>query len=245
MKKDRVRSITWLWGVILVFTGCASSPEVIMRSLPPREIPAANASIQEVSLQEAGVSDREDRIFLSRLSIKNRTGKTLHFGPQDVHVADASGTLLYRISERWLPKYYKTAFWGHPDVADRKAIPSFPSAEVKLGNAVYTAPPSTSSERDKVAVEMAELVEETFVHPQEDAPGTFLDKGPEVILGTLVKEVTLAPGDGVSGFVYFYRPAAARSPYPLQVVIDLQGEIHTFQFQELSSVQSHKRHPRS
>jgi hypothetical protein len=81
-------------------------------------------------------------------------------------MADADGTLLLRISERWLPDFYDTRFRGAPATPDRKAIRSFPSAEVKLGGAVYAAPSLTPAERDKVAAEMAELVEDTFVRPQ-------------------------------------------------------------------------------
>lgn len=203
-----------------------------MRSLPPLEIPAANASLYGVSLQEAGVSERTDRIFFSRVSLKNGTGNTLLFSPEDVYVADKSGTLLYRISPKWLQEYYKTRYYGQPAVADQKALPPYPSAEVKLGDAVYSAPPSTRGQRDRVATVMAELVEETFVRPQEDAPGTFLEKAPEVVLGNLLKEVTLNPGERVSGYIYFYRPAAEGSPYPLRVVIKLQSEIRTFSFGE-------------
>ncbi|MFQ5962350.1 MAG: hypothetical protein ACE5MG_13235 [Candidatus Methylomirabilales bacterium] len=226
--------ITWVWGVLLVLAGCASSPEVVMRSLPlAADARSSSASIQEVSLQEAGVSDRTDRIFLARVSLKNLTGTRLHFGPQDVYLAGPGTTLLYRISEEWLPKYYTTRFWGQDEgEVDRKAIPPFPSAEVKLGDTAYAAPPSTRAQREKVAAEMATLVYETFVRPLDDAPGTFMDKSSDVILGSLVKEVTLGPGDRVSGYVYFYRPAAQRSPYPLRVVIKLESGVHTFLFRE-------------
>ncbi len=226
--------ITWFWGVILALAGCASPPEVVMRSLPlAADARPSSASIQEVSLQEAGVLDRTDRIFFTRVSLKNRTGTTLQFGPQDVYLAGAGATLLYRISEEWLPKYYSTRFWGQEKGGvDRKAIPPFPSVEVKLGDIVYAAPPSTGAQREEVAAEMATLVYETFVHPLKDAPGTFMDKSADVVLGTLVSEVTLGPGDGISGYVYFYRPAAQRSPYPLRVVIKLESGVHTFLFRE-------------
>lgn len=232
MKEDRVKRLTWLWGAMLVFAGCASSSEVVMRSLPPAGDVQPSSPFLEVSLREAGVSGRTDRIFLSRVSLKNRTAKTLEFGPEDVYLADAGGRLLYRISEKWLPKYYNTRRYGQPGVADQKAIPAFPAAQVKLGDAMYTAPPSTRAQRDKVATDVAELVEETFVRPQEDAPGTFMDKAPDVIFGILLKAVSLGPGDGVSGYVYFYRAAGQGSAYPLRVVIKLEGEIHTFLFRE-------------
>jgi hypothetical protein len=53
-----------------------------------------------------------------------------------------------------------------------------------------------------------------------------------VALGVLLKEITLGPGAGVSGYVYFYQPASARPAYPLRLVIELQDEIHAFQFRE-------------
>jgi hypothetical protein len=232
MKEDRVRRMMWLWGVTLVFAGCASSPDVVMRSLPRAGDVRPSSPFQEVSLQEAGVSGRSDRMFLSRVSLKNHAEKTVHFGPEDVYLADAGGRLLYRISEQWLPKYYNTRRYGQPGVADHKAIPAFPSPKVKLGDAMYAAPPSTRAQRDKVATDVAELVEDTFVRPQEDAPGTFMDKTPDVILGTLLKGVSLGPGEGVSGYVYFYRAAAQSSAYPLRVVINLESEVHTFLFRE-------------
>lgn len=233
MGRTHVGRITWLWGVILVLAGCASSDPVVMRSLPlAGEAPRTGTSIQEVSLQEAGVPNRDDRLFMARVGLKNRTGKALQFGPHDVFVADAGATLLYRISERWLSEYYTTRSYGKPAVADRKAIAPYSSTEMKLGDATYAAPPSSAAQRDSLATEIAELVEEIFVRPQEDGPRTFLERAPEVTLGTLVQERTLQPGDGVSGFVYFYRPATQSSPYPLQVVIKLESEIHTFAFRE-------------
>jgi hypothetical protein len=231
MKEDRVGRLIWLWGAIL-FAGCASSPEVVMRSLPPTGDARPSGPVHEVSLREAGVSGRGDRIFLTRVSVKNRAQETLHFGPENVYLADADGRLLYRISEEWLPKYYNTRRYGQPGVADHKAIPAFPAVQVKLGDATYAAPPSTRAQRDKVATDLAELVEETFVRPQKDAPGTFMDKDPDVVLGTLLKPVSLGPGDGVSGYVYFYRAAAQGSVYPLRVVIKVESEVHTFLFRE-------------
>jgi hypothetical protein len=232
MKEDRVGRLTWLWGAILVFAGCASSSEVVMRSLPLAGDVRPSSPFHEVSLREAGVSGRSDRIFLTRVSLKNPAEKTLHFGPEDVYLADAGGRLLYRISEQWLPKYYNTRRYGQPDVADHKAIPAFPAAKVKLGDAMYAAPPSTRAQRDKVATDVAELVEDTFVRPQEDAPGTFMDKTPDVVFGALLKAGSLGPGDGVSGYVYFYRAAAQEAVYPLRVVIKLESGVHTFLFRE-------------
>jgi len=104
--------------------------------------------------------------------------------------------------------------------------------KVTLGGVAYAAPPLTNTQRDEVAKEMAKLVEATFVAPQKAARGTVFDKGSEVALGVLLQEVTLGPGDGVSGYVYFYQPASTRPPYPLRLVIDLEGEVHAFQFRE-------------
>jgi len=166
------------------------------------------------------------------VSVKNRTGAPLAFGPQHVYLADAGGTLILRVSEQWLPGYYDASIRGRPVAPDREAVPDFPTAKVTLGGVAYAAPPLTNTQRDEVAKEMAKLVEATFVAPQKAARGTVFDKGSEVALGVLLKEVTLGPGDGVSGYVYFYQPASPRPPYPLRLVIDLEGEVHAFQFRE-------------
>jgi hypothetical protein len=122
---------------------------------------------------------------------------------------------------------------GRPVAPDREAIPAFPSAKVTLGGITYAAPPLTASERDAVAVEMAKLVEAAVVAPQKAALGPVtLDTGSEVALGVLLKEITLGPGDAVSGYVYFYQPASARPAYPLWLLIELHDEIHAFQFRE-------------
>ena len=225
--------IAWCTGAILVLVGCAASPQVLMRSLPlAGETRLAGTSIEQVSLQEAGVSEREDRFFLTRVSLKNRTGKTLHFGPQHVYLADAGGRLLPRISERWLPEYYDAGIRGIPPDPDRKAIARFPSAEVKLGDATYVAPPLTSGQKGQMAAEVAALVQAAFVRPQRDAPRTFIHKTSEVTLGVLVRDVTLRPDERIAGYVYFYQSAARRPPYPLRLVIELQGEVHAFLFRE-------------
>jgi hypothetical protein len=207
----------------------------MMQSLPSagEARPSSGSLTGEVSLREAGVSGRKDRIFLTQVSVKNRTGAPLTFGPQHVYLADAGGTLILRVSEQWLPGYYEASMRGRPVAADLDAIPVFPSAKVTLGGVAYAAPPLTSTQRDEVAKEMAKLVEAAFVAPQKAALRTLsLDKGSEVALGVLLKEITLGPGAGVSGYVYFYQPASARPAYPLQLVIELQDEIHAFQFRE-------------
>ncbi len=233
LEEYHVRKVIWLWGAILLFVGCASSPEVVMRGLPlAGDARRPDATIEAVSLQEAGLSGRGDRIFVTRMSLKNRTGKTLHFGPEDVYLADAGRTLLLRISERWLPKYYKERFWGAPSEAGREAISAPPSAKVNLGGSVYVSPVLTRTQRDQVAGEMAELVDEVFVNPQKEAPGTFMSKAPEVTLGVLVSDVTLGPGEGTSGYVYFYRQKADSPPYPLRLLIEVQGKVHSFLFRE-------------
>jgi len=235
MKEDCGAGVRWLCGVILVLAGCASSPDVMMQSLPNagEARPSSGSLTGEVSLREAGVSGRKDRIFLTQVSVKNRTGAPLTFGPQHVYLADAGGTLILRVSEQWLPGYYEASMRGRPVAADRDAIPVFPSEKVTLGGVAYAAPPLTSTQRDEVAKEMAKLVEAAFVAPQKAALGTVsLDKGSEVALGVLLKEITLGPGAGVSGYVYFYQPASARPAYPLRLVIELQDEIHAFQFRE-------------
>ncbi|MGH7423881.1 MAG: hypothetical protein ACREJ1_09435, partial [Candidatus Methylomirabilales bacterium] len=195
--------------------------------------PSSGSLAGEVSLREAGVSGRKDRIFLTQVSVKNRTGAPLTFGPQHVYLADAGGTLILRVSEQWLPGYYEASMRGMPVAPDREAIPDFPSATVTLGGVAYAAPPLTNTQRDEMAKEMAKLVEVTVVAPQKAALGTVsLDKGSEVALGVLLKEVMLGPGAAVSGYVYFYQPASARPAYPLRLVIELQDEIHAFQFRE-------------
>jgi len=234
MKEHRGTGVRWLSGAILVLAGCASSPQVMMQSLPNagETRPSGGSLTGEVSLREAGVSGREDRFFLTQVSVKNRTGAPLAFGPQHVYLADAGGTLIPRVSEQWLPGYYDASIRGRPVAPDRDAVPDFPTGKVTLGGVAYAAPPLTNTQRDEVAKEMAKLVEATFVAPQKAARGTVFDKGSEVALGVLLQEVTLGPGDGVSGYVYFYQPASTRPPYPLRLVIDLEGEVHAFQFRE-------------
>ena len=234
MKEHRGTGVRWLSGAILVLAGCASSPQVMMQSLPNagETRPSGGSLTGEVSLREAGVLGREDRFFLTQVSVKNRTGAPLAFGPQHVYLADAGGTLIPRVSEQWLPGYYDASIRGRPVAPDRDAVPDFPTGKVTLGGVAYAAPPLTNTQRDEVAKEMAKLVEATFVAPQKAARGTVFDKGSEVALGVLLQEVTLGPGDGVSGYVYFYQPASTRPPYPLRLVIDLEGEVHAFQFRE-------------
>ena len=234
MREHRGTGVRWLSGAILVLAGCASSPQVMMQSLPNagETRPSGGSLTGEVSLREAGVLGREDRFFLTQVSVKNRTGAPLAFGPQHVYLADAGGTLIPRVSEQWLPGYYDASIRGRPVAPDRDAVPDFPTAKVTLGGVAYAAPPLTNTQRDEVAKEMAKLVEATFVAPQKAARGTVFDKGSEVALGVLLQEVTLGPGDGVSGYVYFYQPASTQPPYPLRLVIDLEGEVHAFQFRE-------------
>lgn len=204
-----------------------------MRSLPlAGQVPSAGAPIEQVSLQEVGVQGRDDRIFLTRVVLRNRTGAPLAFGPQDVYLADAGGTLILRISERWLPKHYHARIRGIPAQPDREAIVPFPVSEVRLANARYRAQSLTDAQREELAAELATLIEEAFVQPQREAPGTFLEKGPEVTLGVLVKDGTLRPGQGISGYVYFYHPTTSGPPYPLRLVIKLQDEVQSFLFRE-------------
>ncbi len=233
MEEYHVGKMVWCWGAILVLAGCASSAEVVMRSLPlAGQAPSSGGSIGQVSLQEVGVAGRDDRIFLTRVVLRNRTRATVNFGPEHVYLADAGGTLILRISERWLPKHYHARSRGIPAEPDRDAIASFPLSEVRLADARYTAPPLTDAQRGELAAELATLVEEAFVRPQMEAPGTFLEKGPEVTLGVLVKDGRLRPGEGVSGYVYYYHPAPSEPAYPLRLVIELQDEVQTFLFRE-------------
>ncbi|MFQ5801355.1 MAG: hypothetical protein ACE5JQ_00485 [Candidatus Methylomirabilales bacterium] len=231
VKKDRVRKIFWLWGVILGLAGCASD-QVVIRSLSlVGDTRVAGTSIGQVSLQEARAVGRDGRIFLTLVSIRNRTGRSLRFGPQDVYLADANGKLLFRISGVWLFQYYDARIRGLPATSSPQAISPYPFPEVRLADTEYTSLPLSPAQKGKVAEEIARLVETVFVLPQQAAPGTFLDKGPQVTLGVLLEEVTLQPGAGVSGYVYFYRPAGMRPRPPFQLVIDLRGEVHAFLFQ--------------
>src|SRR3972149_4293318 len=93
MKEHRGTGVRWLSGAILVLAGCASSPQVMMQSLPNagETRPSGGSLTGEVSLREAGVLGREDRFFLTQVSVKNRTGAPLAFGPQHVYLADAGG----------------------------------------------------------------------------------------------------------------------------------------------------------
>lgn len=223
--------VLWFCAVVLGVAGCAS-PQIMINNLPLAGGPrGADASIAEVSLQEIGVSGRDERILFTRVSIKNRTGKTLRFGPQHVYLVDESGTLFLRISERWLLRYYEAGIRGLPAAPTPEAI-VFPSAETKLGDALYRSTPLTAAQKGEVAEEMARLVKAAFVRPQRDAPGTFLDKGSEVTLGVPLKEMTLQPGRGMSGYVYFYHPKARKPQYPLRLITDLQDEVHAFLFRE-------------
>jgi hypothetical protein len=234
MKEDRVGGGRWFCGVILLLAGCASTPEVMIQSLPNagEARPSGGSVVGGVSVREAGLSGRDDRIFLTYVSVKNRTGTPVAFGPQYVYLADAGGTLIPRISEQWLPRYYEASMRGIPVGGDREAIPAFPSAKVTLGGVAYTAPPLTNAQRDEMAKELAKLVEVAFVAPQKAVMGLSLDKGSDVALGVLLKEVALGPGDAASGYVYFYQPASARPTYPLRLVIEFQDEINAFQFRE-------------
>ncbi len=221
----------WLCGLILGVTGCAS-PQVVIENLPldPRA-PGADRVI-EVSLQETGVSGKDERIFSAWVSLKNRTGKTLSVGPQHVHLADAAGMLLPRVSERWLSQYYEARIRGLPVEPARKAIAPFPSAEFKMGDVGYRATALSPAEKKRMAEELAKLVDVAFVRPQQEAPGAFFDKGPEVTFGVFLKEMTLRPGRGISGYVYFYHSKANALRYPLRLVIRLQDTAHAFLFRE-------------
>jgi hypothetical protein len=79
---------------------------------------------------------------------------------------------------------------------------------------------------------VAKILEQSYHHHKQDAPGFILDKGSEVTLGVLLKEVTLAPGDGVTGYVYFYHPAGRPLSYPLHLVIAVEGTTSAFEFQD-------------
>lgn len=229
-----MRKLLCLCGLILWMVGCASKPEIVITSLPlAGEARGASASITEASLQEAGVSERNDRIVVARVSVRNRTGNEVLFGPEHVYVADAAGELFLRISEEWLRDYYNARIRGVSAKADPEAIAPYPSDSdtVKVGDAEFRSPPLAPAQRGELAEEMAELVEEAFVRPRRDAPGTFLEKGVEGTLGVLLKEVTLKPDHRLSGFVYFYHSAATKPQYPLRLIMDLDGEVSAFLFQ--------------
>ncbi|MFQ5847586.1 MAG: hypothetical protein ACE5IQ_07945 [Candidatus Methylomirabilales bacterium] len=233
MEAGRAGKFVWLWGGILILASCASAPEVVMRSLPlAGEASVSGASVSEVSLREVDVSGRADRIFLAWVSLKNRTGTPLPFGPQFVYLADAGGALLFRISEKWLPKYYRAKVRGIPAAPNRRALVPFPLANVTVGDSAFVAPRVTPAQRGQMAIEMAKLVEAAFVRPQSPTPGTLLPKGPEVALGALITAVMIRPDDRVSGYVYFYHSATRRPPYPLELVVKLPGEIRAFRFPE-------------
>lgn len=222
----------WLCSVILWLAGCASQPQIVITSLPiADEAPPASAFTAEASLQEAGVSERDDRIVVVRVSLRNRTGRTVPFGPEHVYVVDATGELFVRISSKWLHDYYDARLRGLPATPTREAIATFPSEGVKVGSAEFRSPALTAVQRDHVVKEMARLVEEVFVGPQQDAPGTFWEKGPQVALGVRLKEVILQPDNGVSGHVYFYHAAGTKPQHPLRLILDLQGEVYAFLFQ--------------
>jgi len=233
-RRIAVKRVMWLVGLTLIAAGCAASPPPMVRSLSlAAGMPASGAATGvDVALQEVLVAGREDRILLTRVSLKNRTPAQLAVGPAQVHLADAGRRLLLRISERWLPGYYDAKLRGLSPAPDREAIPPFPSAELTLGERAYAAPPVTAAQQEALVVEVAKLVEEAFVRPQRDAPGFILDKGSEVTLGVLLKEVTLAPGDGVTGYVYFYHPAGRPLSYPLHLVIAVEGATSAFVFQD-------------
>lgn len=231
-KEKSVRKFLWPCGLILGLAGCASKPEIVITGLPlAGEVRGASASVTEASLQEAGVSERDDRIVVARVSLRNRTGKVVPFGPEHVYLADATGELFLRISEKWLRDYYNARIRGFPAKSPPEAIAPFPSGEVKVGDAELRSPALTPAQKGELAEEMAELVEEALVRPRRDAPGTFLDKGVEGTLGVLLKQVTLKPDHGLSGFIYFYHSAATKPQYPVRLIMDLDGEVSAFLFQ--------------
>lgn len=227
-----MRKLVWFCSLILGLTGCAAKPEAVLTTLPLAvEAPGASASVREASLQEAALSNRGDRIFVAQVSLRNRTGKTVSFGPGHVHVVDAIGVPFPRISEEWLHDFYSAKVNRRPAAVPPEAIVPFPSDEITVGSATLTSPPLTAAEQRKMAEEMATLVGEVFVRPRQETPGSFLVKGPEGALGVLLKDVTLKPGQSVSGFVYFYQAATTRPQYPLRLIADVEGEISTFLFQ--------------
>lgn len=243
-----VRRFLWFCGVIFGVASCAS-PQVVSTSLPlagaeggeytsMKEVSLreTGASVEVFSLRETGVSERNERILSTRVSITNRTGDTIPFGPEYVYLADAGGRLFIRISEAWLHDYYDNRIRGIPSKSTPKSIVPFDSAEVKLGETIYRSSPLTAAQKDEVSEEITELVEDAIVDPQQAGFGAFpipsFEKPPEVALGVLLKEVSVRPGHGTSGYVYFYRPRAWKPRYPLRLIMDLQDEVHTFQFRE-------------
>lgn len=226
-----MRKLVWLGGLIIGLVGCASKAETVLTNLPlAAEVRGASASITEASLQEGGALERDDHIVVARVSLRNRTGKAVSFGPGHVYVADATGQLFLRISEEWLRDFYTAKVNSRPTVGLPEAIVPFPSDEVTVGDSVFRSPPLTSVQKEKMAEEVAELMDEVFVRPRREAPGTFVDKDMEGALGVLLKDVTLQPNQWISGFVYFYHSAATQPQYPLRLIADLEGEISTFLF---------------
>lgn len=242
-----VRRLLGFCGVILGVAGCAS-PQVVSTHLPLAgeaggeytslvkvSLQETRGAIEEVSLRETGVTERDERILSTRVSVKNRTGKTIPFGPQQVYLADAGGRLFIRISEGWLHKHYDDRIRGIHSKATPKAIVPFSSEEVKLGDTVYRSSPLTAAQKGELAEEVTELVDDAIVSPQTKLGGFpvySFEKTPEVTLGVLLKEVSLQPGHRTSGYVYFYRPRTWKPRYPLRLIMDLQGQVHTFQFRE-------------
>ncbi len=231
-KGNGVRNLLWLCGLIVGVASCASQPEIVVTSLPlAGEVRGGSASNTEASLQEVSVSDRGDRIVVARISLRNRTGREVFFGPQHVYLVDATGEMFPRISEKWLAEYYSQGIRKAPADTPPEAIAPFPDEQITLGNVEFRTPQLTADQREEMVEEMADLVQEAFVRPRRDAPGTFLVKGVEEALGVLLKESTLKPGARDLGFVYFYHSAVTKPQFPLRLIIDLEGEKHVFLFQ--------------
>lgn len=227
---------TGLYVSAMVFwlVGCSSRGASQTRHLvsPPPGGGSDNAVVREVSVRESKAGKDERRIFSALVAIKNTTGQPLDIGPREVYLADARGTLFPRISEGWLVQYYQARMRDLPVPPLTDALIPFPSPTVRIGAGDFRATPATPRQNKVWGAGVADLTEAVFVVPQREAPGSILDKGYEVALGIPMTKKILAPGSAVTGYVYFYHPAGERPVYPLRLMVDVGGHLHTFLLRE-------------
>lgn len=229
-----LRKGLYVSGIVLWLVGCGSGGAYQIRSLvsPLPESGSDNAAVREVALRESKARKDERRIFSALVTIKNTTGQPLDVGPPSVHLADARGNLFSRISDRWLMQYYQARIRDLTVPPLAEALTPSSSQTVRIGEGEFRTSPVTPDQKKAWVAGLAELAEAVFVVPQKKAPGSFLDKGYEVALGVPLAEKRLTPGRAVTGYVYFYHPAGERPVYPLRLLVDVGGYLHTFLFQE-------------
>ena len=220
--------------IVFGLVGCRSGGAYQIRNLvspfPGRG--SDTVFVREVSLRESKAQKDERRIFSALINIKNTTGQPVDFGPLNVHLADARGNLFFRISERWLTQYYQARIRDLPVPSLTDALIPFPSQKVRIGDDEFRTSTVRPDQKKEWMAGLAELAEAVFVVPQKEAPGSILDKGYEVALGVPLAVQRLTPGRAVTGYVYFYHPAGERPVYPLRLLVDVGGYLHTFLFQE-------------